>query len=76
MPDLLGLVDTLARLQLAAKRTGRAVSGIYGAPAGLHELVSFLGLDGVLGVDAGGQPVEREQRIGVEEERALDDPPA
>ena len=80
MRDLLGLIDTLARIQLAAKRAGLVVVGVHGAPPGLHELVGLVGLDRVLpvemtSVEVGGQPVEREERVRVEEERRLDDPP-
>ena len=73
MSDLLGLIDVLARLHLAAKRAGCTVTAVHGAPAGLGELVAFCGLDGVLVVEPGGKPVEREERLRVEEERALDD---
>jgi len=38
------------------------------------ELVAFAGLADVLRLEAGGQPEEREERLGVEEERELDDP--
>ena len=76
MSDLLGLIDTLARVQLAARRAGCVVTGVYGGPSGLRDLVAFIGLDGVLRVEVGRQPVEREERVRVEEERALDDPPA
>jgi hypothetical protein len=76
MSDLLGLIDALARAHVAARRAGCVVLGVYGAPAGLQELVALIGLDGVLSVETGGQPVEREERVGVEEERALDDPSA
>jgi hypothetical protein len=74
MGDLLGLIDVLARLHLAGKRTGCTGTVVHGAPPGLRELVGFCGLDRVLVVEPGGQAVEREERRGVEEERALDDP--
>ena len=73
MSDLLGLIDVLARLHVAARQAGCVVLGVYGAPEGLQELVAFIGLDGVLSVEMRGEPVEREDRVGVEEERALDD---
>jgi hypothetical protein len=76
MSDLLALIDSLARVNLAAKRAGCRVCGVHGAPAGLLELVAFCGLSDVLVVETGGEPVQREERLGVEEERALDDPPA
>ena len=75
MADLLGVIDSLARVQLAAKRAGCTICGVHGAPAGLFDLVAFCGLDDVLVVEPGGKPVERKERLGVEEERALDDPP-
>jgi hypothetical protein len=74
MSDLLGLIDSLCRLHLAGRRrAGCGITIVRGAPAGLSELVCFCGLDGVLVVEPGGQPVEREERGGVKEERALDD---
>jgi hypothetical protein len=76
MTDLLGVIDSLARVQLAAKRAGCSICGVHGAPAGLRELVAFCGLADVLVVEPSGKPIEREQRLGVEEERALDDPSA
>jgi phage tail protein X len=75
MGDLLALIDTLARVHLVAKRAGCAVTAVYDAPPGLAELVAFVGLDSVLRVEPRRQPVQREERLGVEEERALDDPP-
>ena len=45
-PDAVA-VDALARLQLAAKRTGCRVR-LQNASNELLELVSFMGLDGVL----------------------------
>jgi hypothetical protein len=75
MTDLLGVMDSLARVQLAAKRAGCTIRGVHGAPAGLRELVAFCGLADVLVVEPCGKPIEREERLGVEEEGALDDPP-
>jgi hypothetical protein len=72
-PDAL-TIDALARLQLAARRVGREVA-LHGASRELVELIELFGLTGVLRVEAGGQPEEREQRLGVEEERELDDLP-
>ncbi len=76
MSDLLGLVDVLARLHLAGKRAGCTITAVHGAPPGLHELVGFCGLDAVLIVEPGREPIQREERGSVEEERALDDPAA
>ena len=76
MTDLLGVLDSLARIQLAAKRAGCTIRGVHGAPSGLRELVAFCGLADALVVEPGRKPVEREKRLRVEEERALRDPPA
>jgi hypothetical protein len=73
MADL-GTVDVLARLKLAAGRSGVEFR-LREAPAELAELITFVGLAEVLGVEPRGQAEEREQGVGVEEERELDDPP-
>ena len=75
MGDLLGLIDVLARLHLAGKRSGCTITAVHGGPPGLRELVAFCGLDSVLVVEAGGKPVQREERRGVEEEGQLPDLP-
>ena len=59
----LRLVDLLARLRLA---TGARV---VCAPRELWELLELCGL-----VEVVGQPEEREEPLGVEKERQLDDP--
>ena len=71
----LAVVDTLARLALAERRRGR-VLWLGRVPAELRELLVLTGLDSVLGVEPGRQPEEREEGVGVEEERELDDPSA
>jgi hypothetical protein len=71
----LATVDALARLQLAAGRAGCALR-LRRPSAELCELVRLAGLADALDVEAGGQPEEREERVGVEEEPELDDPPA
>ena len=69
----LGLVDALARLQVAARRSGYEVA-VTDAPADLLELIDLAGLRDVLGVvEPLGQAEEGEQRLGVEEERELPD---
>jgi hypothetical protein len=68
-------LDALARLQLTARRFGRRIR-FRNASAELCELVVLAGLARVLAVEPRRQPEEREQRLGVEEERELDDPPA
>ena len=72
----LEVVDTLARLALAERRRGCEFR-LGRVPDELQELLVLTGLDGVLlRVEPGRQPEEREERVGVEEERQLDDPPA
>ena len=66
-------VDALARLQLAAGRLGLKIR-LRHASRELQELLAFAGLDDVLRVEPGGQAEQREQGVGVEEERELDDP--
>jgi len=66
-------VDALARLQLAAKRRGCSIV-LRNASRDLAELVGLMGLAEVLAVEPGRQAEQREERLGVEEERELDDP--
>ena len=67
-------IDVLARLQLTARRIGRELRLCH-ATQELRELVAFVGLAEVLRLEPGGEPEEREERLGVEEERQLGDPP-
>ena len=71
MADL-GIVDALARLQLAARRSGYEVA-VTNAPGDLLELIELAGLTEALGVEPLRQAEEREERFGVEEERELPD---
>jgi hypothetical protein len=66
-------IDALARLQLAARRLGLEIR-LSHASNELLGLLAFVGLSEVLRVEAGGQPEEREERLGAQEERELDDP--
>ena len=68
-------VDALARLQLAAKRRGCSLV-LRNASRDLAELVGLMGLADVLAVEPRRQIEQREERLGVEEERELDEPPA
>jgi len=68
-------VDALARLQLTARRLGMEMR-LRHASSELQDLLAFVGLCTVLRVEAGGQAEQREQRLGVEEEREVDDPTA
>lgn len=71
MADL-EIVDALARLQLAARRCGYEVT-VTAAPEDVRELIELAGLCEVLGVEPLRQAEEREQCLGVEEERKLPD---
>jgi hypothetical protein len=73
-PEVLA-VETLARLQLFVRRFGLELQ-LRNASKELQELLAFVGLGDVLRVEACGQAEEGEERLGVEEERELDDPPA
>ena len=68
----LGIVDALARLQVAARRSGYEIA-VTDAPRDLLELIELAGLSEALGVEPLRQPEQREQRLGVEEERELPD---
>ena len=68
-------IDALARLQLAARQAGFELRLVH-ASAELTCLIDLTGLAGVLRVEPGRQPEEREQGRGVEEEAQLDDPAA
>jgi anti-anti-sigma regulatory factor len=77
----IGLVDALARLSLEARRQGACIR-VVGAPSGLTELAALTGLTDALGLEpaSGGQPVgqpeEREEARGIEEEGHRGDPVA
>jgi hypothetical protein len=68
-------VDALARLQLSARRHGRRLR-VRHASDDLHDLIDLVGLREALGVEPRRQPEQREERVGVEEERELPDPAA
>ena len=68
-------LDALARLQVAARRAGFELR-LVRASAELTSLIEVTGFETVLRVEPGGQPEEREQGFGVEEEAELDDPAA
>jgi hypothetical protein len=65
-------VDAIARMHLAARRAGVELS-LRHASAELQELLAFTGLNGVLGLEPGRQAEEREELLGAQEERQLDD---
>ena len=72
-------VDALARLQLTASRVGRRIR-LRRACDELEALLALMGLSDVLPcgdasvVEAQGQVEEREQSLGIEEERDPGDP--
>jgi hypothetical protein len=70
----LATVDALARLTLAARRCDVELR-LVRASSELRELVAFAGLCEVLRVEPRRQSEEREERLGVEEEAQLGDPP-
>jgi ABC-type transporter Mla MlaB component len=70
----LDAIELLARLQLVAKRHGYQLR-LRDVSRELEDLIVFVGLDPVLPVEPGRQPEEREQAVGIEEERQLPDSP-
>ena len=71
-PDL-ATIEALCRLRLAVADRGFAVQ-LRGASPGLRELLGLCGLDGALPLVDEGQPEQREQPVGVEEEVEPGDP--
>ena len=77
-PDL-GTVDTLARMQLAARRLGGRLV-VRHASVELRSLLEFAGLSEIvalypdLPIELRGQVEEGEEPLGVEEEAEVDDP--
>jgi hypothetical protein len=68
-------IDALARLELLAKRHGVELR-LHKVSRELQELLGLCGLGEVLRVEMVRQPEKREERVGLEEERQLGDPPA
>jgi len=66
-------IDQIAGLKLAARRSDYELELKNTSPF-LLELIGFVGLAGVLGLEAEGQPEQRKQPCGVEEEGELGDP--
>jgi len=66
-------LDALARLHLSLRRLGLELC-LRNPSSELQELITFVGLGDVLRVEAVGKAKQREQRLGVEEERELHDP--
>jgi len=66
-------IDQLARLELAARRSGYELE-LANANSRLLELIAFVGLSDVLGVESGRETEQRKDPLGVEEESELPDP--
>ena len=66
-------IDQLARLELAARRSGYELE-LANANSRLLELIAFIGLSDVLGVESGRKTEKRKDPLGVEEESELRDP--
>jgi ABC-type transporter Mla MlaB component len=73
-PADVGTVGALARLELTARRLGGTLELDRPSPQ-LCELLDLCGLAGVLRLEPGRQPEEREQPLGVEERVEMGDPP-
>ena len=74
LPPDVGTIGVLARFQLAARQRGRQVR-LRDASDDLRALVDFVGLGEVLRLEPRRQAEQREDTVGVEEERELGDPP-
>jgi hypothetical protein len=74
MQPTVPVIDYLARVRLGLQLGGRTLR-LGGASEGLLDLIRFCGLEDALRVQVEGQPEEREELGGVEEERELGDPP-
>ena len=66
-------IDLIARQHLAARRLGGRIR-LRGASVDLERLIQLAGLAEVLRVEPRRQPEQREEPVGVEEERQLPDP--
>jgi ABC-type transporter Mla MlaB component len=74
LPADAAAVDLLARLQLAARRHGSELR-LAGASRALRELIALCGLETVLPGELERQSEQREEPLGVQEERQLRDSP-
>jgi hypothetical protein len=66
-------MDVLVRLRVAARCCGRTRLRLRRVSDELRELIVYCGLDEALGLEPRREAEEREQRLGVEEERELGD---
>ena len=60
-------VEALARVRLLARRHGSRFRALHPCDE-LRDLLALMGLDEVLLLEPGGQPEQREQGLGVQEE--------
>jgi anti-anti-sigma regulatory factor len=67
-------IDLIARQHLDARRRGGRIR-LRGASVDLERLIQLAGLAEVLRVEPRRQSEQREEPVGVEEERQLPDPP-
>ena len=67
-------IDLIARQHLDARRRGGRIR-LRGASVGLERLIQLAGLAEVLRVEPRRKLEQREEPVGVEEERQLPDPP-
>jgi hypothetical protein len=72
LPADMATVDRVARLRLAARRLGLDLR-LLRVSDELRALLALAGLAGALGVEAPGQPEQREDPLGVQEEGELGD---
>ena len=70
-----GTIDQIASLKLVARRCNCELE-LTNANPYLLELIDFVGLAGVLGLQTGRQAEQRKELCGIEEEGELGDPPA
>ncbi|HEX6207172.1 MAG TPA: hypothetical protein VF058_02325 [Actinomycetota bacterium] len=68
-------VEALARLRIVARRRRRRLRVVHPWPE-LRGLVALMGLEELLLLQPEGEPEEREQPRGVEEEGEAADPPS
>ena len=74
LPPTAATIDLIARRHLAARRRGGRIR-LRGASVDLERLIQLAGLAEVLRVEPRRQAEQREEPVGVEEERQPPDPP-
>jgi anti-anti-sigma regulatory factor len=74
LPPTATTIDLIARRHLDARRRGGRIR-LRGASVDLERLIHLAGLAEILRVEPCRQSEQREEPVGVEEERQLLDPP-